>query len=160
MTMTIDPEAVHDFLAQERIAVVGASDDAKKFGGTIYRELKAHGHAVVPVNRNASTVDGDQCYSNLATVPGRLDAVLVMVHRDDAAQVVRDCIDKGVTRVWLFRGLGGASAVSHDAIDLCRKNDIAVIAGACPLMFLDPVTGFHKVHRGMRHLNGSLAKAS
>ena len=158
MVMTIDPTEVADFLAQERIAVVGASDDPKKFGGTIYRALKAHGHTVVPVNRTATTVDGDQCYPNLATVPGEVDGVLVMVHRDQSPQVVRDCVERGITRVWLFRGLGGASAVSHDAIYLCRKNNITVIAGACPMMFLEPVGGFHKFHRVMRHLNGSLAR--
>jgi predicted CoA-binding protein len=160
MSTTIDPEEVDDFLSQHCIAAVGASDDPKKFGGTIYRALKAHGHNVVPVNRSTSTVDGDVCYPSLAVVPGDLDGVLVMVHRDDAAQVVRECIDRGIPRIWLFKGLGGASAVSDEAVDLCHENNVTVIAGACPMMFLEPVAAFHKVHRSMRHLNGSLAKAS
>jgi len=160
MAHPIDPTAVEDFLAQSHIAVVGASDDPKSFGGTIYRALKARGHTVVPINRNASTVDGDVCYPDLAAVPGPIDGVLVMVHRDQSTQIVRDCVERGIARVWLFRGLGGASAVSHDAIALCRANDISLVAGACPLMFLEPVAGFHKFHRAMRHLNGSLAQAS
>ena len=159
MVPMIDPKEVDDFLALKRVAVVGASDDPKRFSGTIYRALKAHGHTVVPVNRTAVTVDGDECYPSLSAVPGDLDGVLVMVHHDDSAQVVRECVDRGVTRVWLFKGLGGASAVSDEAVDLCKKNDVTVVAGACPLMFLEPV-GFHKFHRAMRHLNGSLARAS
>jgi hypothetical protein len=34
-----------------------------------------------------------------------------------------------------------------------------VVAGACPLMFLDTVGGIHKLHRVMRRMNHSLAKA-
>src|SRR5688500_18005429 len=115
MVMTINPAEVDDFLAGDRIAVVGASDDPKKFGGAIYRALKTHRHTVVPVNRSATTVDGDECYPSIVAVPGAVDGVLVMVHRDQSADVVRECVERGITRVWLFKGLGGASAVSHDA---------------------------------------------
>lgn len=160
MATLVDPANVRDFLAQERIVVVGASDNPKKFSGTIVRALKEHGHTVVPVNSTAETVDGDQCYPDLASVPGEVDAVLVMVHRDSAEQIVRDCIERGVTRIWLFKGLGGASAVSYQALYLCARNNITVIAGACPMMFLEPVGGAHRFHRTLRHLNGSLARAS
>jgi hypothetical protein len=34
------------------------------------------------------------------------------------------------------------------------------VVEACPLMFLEPVGWFHRVHRSLRHANKSLAKAS
>ena len=49
--------------------------------------LKAHGHEVVAVNPNATQVDGDPSYPDLASVPGALGGVLVMVK---AADAVRD----------------------------------------------------------------------
>jgi predicted CoA-binding protein len=158
MKTPIDSAAAYEFLTQGRIAVVGASDDRKNFGCAVYRELKTHGLSVVPVNRTAETVDGDKCYATVAGVPGELDGVLVMVNRGGAADVVRECIDRGVPRVWLFKGIGGASAVSDEAVEMCKSNGVTVIPGACPLMFLEPVGGMHKFHRGMRHLNGSLSK--
>jgi hypothetical protein len=61
--------------------------------------------------------------------------------------------------VWLFKG-AAPGAVSDEAVQLCRDHNIAVIPGACPLMFLEPVHGVHRVHRALRHANRSLAKAS
>src|SRR5215207_2063028 len=106
----IDPADIHDFLAGTRIAVVGASDSPKNFARTIYRELREHGYEPVAVNPNASQVDGDVCYPDLRSVPGVLDGVLVMVDHHWTERVVNACIERGVTRVWLFKGIGGAGA--------------------------------------------------
>ena len=156
----IDPADINDFLAGTRIAVVGASDSPKSFARTIYRELRQHGYDPVAVNPNASSVDGDICYPDLRTVPGELDGVLVMVNRDRTERVVNQCIERGVPKVWLFKGVGGASAVCERAVALCHTHGIRVIAGACPMMFLEPVGGVHRFHRTMRHLNHSLAKTA
>jgi predicted CoA-binding protein len=156
----IDPADIKDFLAGTRIAVVGASDNPKSFARTIYRELREHGYEPVAVNPNASRVDGDVCYPDLRSVPGELDGVLVMINRDRTSSVVNACIDRGVPRVWLFKGIGGASAVDERAVELCRQHGIRVIAGACPMMFLEPVGGAHRFHRMIRRLNHSLAKTA
>ena len=156
----IDPADIEDFLAGTRLAIVGASDSRKNFARTIYRELRQHGYDVVPVNTGASSVDGDPCYPDLASVPGDVDGVLVMVHRDRAESVVADCVARGVRRVWLFQGIGGTGAVSDAAVARCRQHGIRLIAGACPMMFLEPVAGVHRFHRAVRRLNRSLAKAS
>lgn len=155
----VDPTRAAAFLESGRIAVVGASDVAKNFGGTIYRELRDRGRDVVAVNPSASTVAGDPCYPNLAAVPGSVDMAIVMVSSTNAIDVVNDCATLGIPRVWLFRGLGGAGAVSDEAIARCREAGISVVAGACPLMFPEPVQGFHRFHRTMRHLNRSLVRA-
>ena len=154
----ISPEAANAFLSQPRITVVGASDDRSNFGGTVYRALRDHGVDVVPVHPTAATVAGDLCHPDLASVPD-LGAVLVMVNPAQAIDVVRTCLDRGVDRIWLFKGLGGPGAVSSEALQLCEERGVDVIAGACPLMFLEPVGLPHRVHRVFRRLNGSLAAA-
>ena len=158
--MMIEELSVREFLRQRHLAVVGASNNPKNFGNTIYRELRSHGYEVIPVNPNAVVVEGDRCYPNLASVPGPIDGVVVMVSGDKSADVVRDCVPRDIKWVWLFKGIGGSGAVSQEALDVCRRNGIHVVAGACPLMFLEPVAWFHRAHRTVRHLNGSLAKAS
>lgn len=152
----VDPAAVDDVLAQHRLAVVGASDDRSNFGRTVVAELVAHGYDVVAVHPTATAVGEVPAYPSLDMVPGALDAVIVMVPRSSAADVVRDAVDLGVHRIWLFKG-AGAGAVSDDAVDVARAAGATVVAGACPLMFLPPVTGVHRIHRGARHLSGSLA---
>ncbi len=156
----ISTEVVTSFLAGRRLAVVGASDERANFGRTVYRELKEHGYDVVPVHPTAASVAGDPCFAELAAVPGPLDGVVVMVGGPRALGVVRACADLEIPRVWLFKGLGGPGAVSDEAVSLCREHGIEVVAGACPLMFLEPVGWFHRAHRGARHLNGSLTRSA
>ena len=110
------------------------------------------------VNPNADTVAGDRCYPDLASVPGALDGAVVMLSRERAASTVRECAEHDVPRVWLFKGLGGQGAVSDEALEVCAGNGIDVVAGACPLMFLEPLGWLHKMHRGARrHLTHSLS---
>jgi predicted CoA-binding protein len=68
-----------------------------------------------------------------------------MVPAVAAATVVRRAVERGVPRVWLHRGVGRGS-VSEEAVQVCRDNGIAVVDGACPLMFNEPVRGIHRIH--------------
>lgn len=156
--MTIDPRTVESFLAGHRFAVVGASDDARSIGNSVYLALRDHGYDVVPVNPNASTVAGDACVPDLAAVDGQLDGAVIMVNAAAALDVVRQCVDRKIPRVWLFQGLGSPGARSDEAVALCETNGIEVVPGACPFMFLEPVGWFHRVHRAARRANGSLGR--
>ena len=153
-------EAAREFLSLPRIAVVGVSTNPKKFGNVVHRELLEHGYDAIGVHPAAPTVNGARCYSDLSAVPADIDGAIVMVAGASSAQVVRDCIASGLTRVWLFKGIGAHGADTDEAVELCRSHGIDVIAGACPLMFLEPVRGFHRFHRGMRRLNRSVGPAA
>ncbi|MEQ1786225.1 MAG: CoA-binding protein [Acidimicrobiales bacterium] len=155
----ISTATVNRFLAEPRITVVGASDAKGSFGGTVYRSLRDHGYDVVAVHPTAATVAGDPCYPDLAHVHGPIRAVLVMVNATAALDVVDACIAREVDQVWLFRGLGGDGAVSDDAVRRLREHGVSVVAGACPLMFLEPVGLVHRIHRRMRRIHGSLSAA-
>ncbi len=152
--------AVNEFLAQKHIAVVGASDVKGSFAKTVYRELRSHGYDVVPVNPTATSVDGDRCFPDIASVPGVIDGALVMVNRDISASVVSDCATRGIKRVWLFKGIGGPGAVSDDAVRIAREHDMSLVEGACPLMFLETPAWIHRVHRFVRRHNGALTEAA
>lgn len=148
-------QSIDSFLAQKHIALVGASRDPKQFANSVYRRLRDGGRTVYPVNfhDDAVTIEGDPCFHSLADVPDPVDGVLVMVPAENAADVVRAAVARGIPRVWLHRG-AGRGAVSAEAVALCRDNGIDVVDGACPLMFDDPVRGIHRVHRAFagRHI--------
>ena len=160
MTERIDPEATRAFFALDSIALVGASDDKKHFSNAVFHALHDHGVHVIPVNPHEATVGDQPCYPNVAAVPGRLDGAIVMVNHETALQIVDECVERRVTHVWLFKGLGAESAVSDEAIARCRANGIEVIPGACPMMFLRPVKGLHRFHRGIRRLRRDVGKAA
>lgn len=141
-------EAIDDFLAQNHIAFVGVSRDSTQFANAVYRQLRDHGRTLYPVNAQASstTIEGDNCYHQLASVPDPVDGVFVMVPAAEAAGVVRDAIERHIPRVWLHHGIGPGSN-SAEAVALCRNFGVSVVDGACPLMFDAPVRSVHRVHR-------------
>jgi len=159
MAEVVDPRTAEALLARRRVAVAGASAGERSFATAVYRELRERGYDVVAVNTHARPVLGDPCYPDLCSVPGPVDWVLVMVPADQAGRVVDDAIAASIPGVWFFKGLG-PGAVSDDAVDHARRHGLTVVAGACPLMFLQPVRGVHRAHRALRRLRGSLAPAT
>jgi uncharacterized protein len=139
-------EAIDDFLAQKHIAVVGVSRNPKQFASRVYENLLHRGYVAYPVNPKADTIQNAQCYPSVREVPEPLDGVMVSLKAEAAKQVVRDCAERGVKRVWLHRG-AGPGADSEEAVAFCRSREIDVIDGACALMFAEPVLGMHRFHR-------------
>jgi uncharacterized protein len=143
------------FLASKRIAVVGVSRHGAEAANAIYRKLRDSGYEVFAVNPRAEEVEGDRCYPDLAAIPGGVEAVLIATPPAAARGVVAECAELGVGRVWMHRSFG-AGSVSPEAVDLCREKGIAVIPGACPMMYLEPVDVPHRCFRWFLGLTGGL----
>lgn len=149
---------IKDFLAQKRIGVAGVSgSDTNQPANMIYRKLRDTGYQVFAVNPNAEEVEGDRCYPDLRAVPGGLDAVVVCTRPETADEIVRQCAEVGVSRVWMHRSFGTGS-VSRTAAKFCDDNDITVIPGGCPMMFCEPVDFGHKCMRWVLRLTGGLPR--
>ena len=150
---------VNDFLSQKRIAVAGVSRNNSHHptGNLIYHRLKETGHEVFPVNPHMQTFEGDRCYPDLRSIPGGVDGVVIITRPDITEQIVCDCGNAGVRRVWMHQSIGkSGSSVSPKAVDYCREHDIRVIAGACPMMFGSGVDIGHTCMRWMLKLTGGL----
>jgi uncharacterized protein len=136
---------IDDFLAQKRIAIVGVTRDPNGWGRRLYDAFKERGYDVYAVNPNASSVQGIQCYTDLKQLPMKPDGVLLAVPPSVTDQVVREVAALNIPRVWMHRG-GGPGAVSQSAIEFCQANNIAVVYGVCPFMYLQPQAFGHKLH--------------
>ncbi|MGE5123946.1 MAG: CoA-binding protein [Acidobacteriaceae bacterium] len=139
---------VKDFLAQKKIAVVGVSDKRETGSNLAYRKFKEAGYAVSAVNPHLATFRGDPCYPDLKSIPERPEGVFILANPNVTDQIVQQCIDLGIQRVWMHclmgtkPGLGaGASSVSPEAVRKCQEYGITVIPGACPNQFLKPDIG-------------------
>lgn len=140
-------EKVADFLAQERIAVAGVSrsKDSPGAANAIYRRFRDCGYEVFAINPNADEVEGDRCYHSIKDIPVPVGGVVIATPASATEQVVQDCAQAGVRRVWMHNGIHAlGTSVSDRAVEFCQQNNIAVIAGACPLMFGKPADGFHR----------------
>ena len=108
------------------IAVVGASRNPEKYGHRVYKDLKQAGYKVYPVNPNTDEVLGDKCYPNLKSLPQKPDVVDIVVQPSITEQIVQECMQLGITMVWMQPG-----SESEKAIKFCNENNIQVVHGEC-----------------------------
>lgn len=86
------------------IAVVGATDAPGKYGGIIYRDMKAKGYRVVAVNPQRSTVDGDPAYASLADLVEAPDIVNIVVPPQRTLRVLEQAASIADVAVWIQPG--------------------------------------------------------
>lgn len=108
------------------IAVVGATDNADKYGNVIYKDLKRKGYRVYPVNPGRDTVDGDATYATVADLPVAPDIIDLVVPAEIGVKVVRQALDVGYDRIWVQPG-----AESPELLRLLQESDAEYIADAC-----------------------------
>jgi predicted CoA-binding protein len=140
------PEPIAEFLRGKRIAVAGVSRDTAQPANAIYRKLRDSGYEALPINPNAAEIEGVRCFPDLASIPGAIDGVVVATHPDVSVELVRQCGERGVRRVWFHRSFGEGS-VSEAAIREGEARGIECIVGGCPLMFCAPVDFGHRCMR-------------
>jgi hypothetical protein len=144
--MATVPGPVAEFLSGKRFAVAGVSRDPAQPANAVYRKLRDAGYEVFAINPNAAEVEGAKCHSDLASIPGPIDGVVIATHPAVSAGVVRQCAERGVRRVWFHRSFGEGS-VSEEAIRECEARGIECIVGGCPLMYCAPVDLGHRCMR-------------
>jgi len=139
---------VEEFFAQKKIAVVGVSDQRETGCNLGYRKFKQAGYTVSAVNPRMTTFGGDPCYPDLYSIPEKPDAVFILTNPNVTEQIVQQCVELGIKRVWMHCLMGtkpglaaGMTSVSQEAVRMCRENGITVIPGACPNQYLKPDFG-------------------
>ena len=122
-----------DFLAQQRIAIAGVSHSEESPANLIYRTLRKKGYFVFAVNPHLDAYLDDPCYPDLASLPERPDVLVIVTKPAVAEDLVRQCIQNGVPRVWMHSVLGtrprflkdlaaSIGSVSPEAVRLCQES--------------------------------------
>lgn len=151
---------VQELLGHPRLAMYGLSHTPGHFSRAVLGELRARGHEVVAINPShaGEEVEGLRLWGSLAQAGQPVDWALVMTSADHAADAVRDALDLGVRRIWLYRG-AGQGAVSDEALALCAQAGATVVPGECPLMFLRDAQWFHRLHGWFQRVGGDAPRA-
>jgi predicted CoA-binding protein len=93
------------------IAIIGASNDRRKFGNKALRAFRRQGYTVVPVNPHEATVVGERAYKSVLDYPGAIDEASMYVHPKVGLGIVDDLAAKKVPTVWLNPGADGPEVV-------------------------------------------------
>lgn len=87
--------------AASTIAVVGASRDPSKAGGSVPAGLQRRGFRIIPINPYADTLFGEKVYRSLLDVPEKIDLVDVFRPAEDAPEIARQAAAVGAKALWL-----------------------------------------------------------
>lgn len=119
------------------IAVVGASNNAEKYGNIIVRHLLQEGHTVFPVNPKEQAIAGVPCYRKVGDITANIDIVDIVVPPEVTLKVLRHIRNVGRLNVWVQPG-----AESDAVIDYLERhsNDFGIITyNQCIMTSLDRV---------------------
>jgi uncharacterized protein len=94
------------------IAVVGASRDPNKAGGSVPEGLQRRGFRVIPINPFAEVLFGERVYRSLAEVPEKIDLVDVFRPAADAPEIARQAVAVGAKALWLQEDIRSQEARS------------------------------------------------
>lgn len=130
------PELIDIFLDVQAFGVVGASANRDKYGNKALRCYLQNGYRVIPVNPKEKEIEGIPCVASVLDLPDDVKSISVITPPSVTEQVVEMAARKGIENIWMQPG-----AESPKAVELCRRNNINVIAdGSCILVVL----GYHE----------------
>ena len=122
-------DLIKEFMAQKRFAVVGATDNPKKYGSQIFKNLKNRGYEVYPVNPRLKELEGVECYPGLADIPVTVDVVDFVVPPEVTERILKDCKRLGLERIWLQPGSESEAAIAY-----CHENKLKVVHDVCVMV--------------------------
>ena len=140
-------QTIDTFLNLQNIAVVGVSQNPKKFGTLCYHFLRENDYNIIPVNNKLSEFDDRKCYPNLTSIPEKIDGALLVVPGEQTEKVVEEAKSLGINYIWMQTG-----SETKKAIEFCENNNINVVHNECIFMFAEPVKGAHKFHRVIKKI--------
>ena len=147
-----------EFLTHKRVAVTGVSRNPTDHGSNVvYKRLRERGYDVFAVNPNADEVEGDACCHDLGSIPGGVDWVVLGTRPENSETTVHECVDLGISRVWMHRAFGSGS-VSDAGAAFGRQHGITVIDGGCPCMFDPTADPGHKLIRAVCAMTGAVPR--
>lgn len=122
-------DKIKDFINRRTWAIVGYSDDASKYGHRIFHDLTRAGYHVHPVNPKGGTASGVRIHESVAELPEGIEVVDFVIPADIGLEVIQQCADNGLTRVWLQPG-----AESQDLIRKGQDLNLELVYNHCVMV--------------------------
>lgn len=144
-------QLIETFLSNKKLAILGVSPRKENWGKALMVELEKLEYKVLPVNPKFEEIEGEKCYPSVAELPTDIENVIIAVNAELAESIIDQFEGSSIKTVWFQRGMGKGS-YSEKAADKLRENNIKVIYGFCPMMFVGG--SGHKFHYWLRRNMG------
>jgi predicted CoA-binding protein len=120
-------------VSRPTIAIVGASNNRRKFGNKAVRAYASRGYEVYPVHPSATEIEGHIAYPNVAAVPvSQLDRISIYLPSDTCLQLLPQLAKKPAGEIWFNPGadhpavLAEARALGLPVVVGCSIVDVGV----------------------------------
>jgi predicted CoA-binding protein len=140
--------AHEEFWTSSSFAVVGHTA-RRGFPKLSYRGLKKQGRKVFPVDPSVDDIDGDRTYPDLASLPEKVEAVVLEVPRGETRDWVEKVADAGIQNVWIHM-----KRETPEAVGLAKERGLNVLTGTCAVMYVTPGFTYHTLHKWVNQLTG------
>ena len=115
------------------IAVIGASNDPRKFGNRAVRAYKAQGWTVYPVNPHEHLVEDLPVYKTLEAIPGPLDRASLYVPPAVGIRLLDAISAHQVKELWVNPGSGSPELLARAAaLGLRTVEACSIVAASSP----------------------------
>ena len=107
------------------VAVIGASNDRRKFGNRAVRAFLQQGYTVIPINPGEREIEGLPAYASVLDVPVAIDMASFYVPPEIGEALLEEMARKKIPEVWLNPGsesdelIARARALSIQPIVAC-----------------------------------------
>ena len=95
------------------VAVIGASNNRRKFGNRAVRAFVQQGYTVVPINPHEREIEGLPAYRSVLDVPGAIDMASFYVPPAIGEQIIDEIARKRIPEVWLNPGSESEALVAR-----------------------------------------------
>jgi acetyl coenzyme A synthetase (ADP forming)-like protein len=120
------------------VAVIGASDDPKKWGHITLRNIIDGGFEgrIYPINPRVETILGLKCYPDIREVPGEVDLAVIVVPASAVPDVMEGCVEKGIKAAIIisagFSEVGfEGERLEQEVVRIAKKGNIRIVGPNC-----------------------------
>lgn len=89
---------------QKSVAVIGASNDRRKYGNKALRAYSIIGYKVYPVNPTEEEIEGLKAYKSILDIPDEIDRATLYISPKVGLKVIEDIAKKSVKELYLNPG--------------------------------------------------------
>ena len=97
----------------KKVAIIGASNDRRKYGNRAVRAYLKQGYEVYPVNPKATRIEGLPAYGSIREVPERPERVSVYLPPEVTLGLLWEIAERGCDELWLNPGAESEQVVAE-----------------------------------------------
>jgi hypothetical protein len=112
--------------SSKTIAIVGLSADETKDSYRVAKYMQEHGYKIIPVNPKYQEVLGEKCYSDLKSIPEKVDIVDIFRKPEAVPPIVDEAIEIGAKIIWMQLGI-----CNNVSADNARESGLKVVMNKC-----------------------------